>query len=100
MSEYIDGRARLYEFGSGGRSEPLGQAIASGAALIPTDVIAGENTETLAGRMERALQAVGETEKVEALVIGLGASALCILLGYAISVLSKYPLGIFAVGLG
>lgn len=100
MSDYIDERARLYEFALARRSEPLGQAKASGVALIPADGIAGENTETLAGRMEKALQAVSETEKVEALVIGLGAPMLYILLAYAISVLSKSPLGILAVGLG
>ncbi len=58
------------------------------------------DAETLAGRMERALQVVGESEIAEALVIGLGAAALCFLFGYAIVILSKSALGIFAIGIG
>ncbi len=63
-------------------------------------VITEGHADTLMTRMERALQVVGEGENVEALVLGLGAAALCFLLGYAIIVLSKFPLGIFSIGLG
>lgn len=63
-------------------------AIAAGAA------------DTIAGRLENALEMVGEIENVEAVVLGLGAAALCFLLGYAIIVLSKCSLGLFALGLG
>lgn len=63
-------------------------------------VITGGSAETLASRMESALQAVGENENVEALVIGLGAAALSFLLGYAIIILSKCALGIYALTLG
>lgn len=63
-------------------------------------VITGGSAETLASRMERALQAVGESENVEALVLGLGAAALAFLLGYAIIILSKCALGIYALTLG
>ena len=62
--------------------------------------IAGGHADALAARMERALQAVGESENVEALVIGLGAAALSFLLGYAIVILSKCALGIIAIGIG
>ncbi|MFQ5960707.1 MAG: hypothetical protein ACE5MG_04870 [Candidatus Methylomirabilales bacterium] len=63
-------------------------------------VITAGNAETLACRIERTLQAVGESENVEALVIGLGAASLSFLLGYAIVILTKFPVGIFAIGLG
>jgi len=63
-------------------------------------VITGGSAETLASRMERALQAVGESENVETLVLGLGAAALAFLLGYAIIILSKCALGIYVLTLG
>ena len=72
----------------------MAKAVESGV------VITTGNPDTLACRMERALQAVGESENVETLVIGLGAAALCLLLGYAIVILAKFPVGIFAIGLG
>jgi hypothetical protein len=62
--------------------------------------IAGGNAETLAGRLENALELVGENENVEAIVLGFGAAALSFLLGYAIIILSKCALGIFAIGIG
>lgn len=55
---------------------------------------------TVAGVIERALQAAGENKEAEALLFGLGAVALCVLLGYAIVALSKFQAGIFAIVLG
>jgi hypothetical protein len=55
---------------------------------------------TVAGIMERALEAAGKHEHAEALLVGLGTTALCVLLGYAIVVLSKLQLGFFAIILG
>lgn len=72
----------------------MAKAVESGV------VITAGNPDTLASRMERALHAVGESENVEALVIGLGAAALCLLVGYAIVILAKFPVGILAIGLG
>lgn len=72
----------------------MASSARSSVAIVKGDV------GTLAGRIERALQAVGESENVEALVIGLGAVALSFLLGYAIIILTKCQLGFFAIGLG
>jgi hypothetical protein len=55
---------------------------------------------TVAGIIERALEAAGKHENAEALLVGLGATALCVLLGYAIIVLSKFQVGLFAIMLG
>lgn len=72
----------------------MARAVESGV------VLAGGKAETLSDRVERVLRAVGENENAENLVIGLGAVTLCFLVGYAIIVLSKCPLGVFAIGLG
>ena len=55
---------------------------------------------TVAGVIERALEAAGKNENAEALLVGLGAAALCVLLGYAIVVLSTFQVGLFAIVLG
>jgi len=55
---------------------------------------------TVAGIIERALEAAGKNEHAEALLVGLGAAALCVLLGYAIVALSKFQVGLFAIVLG
>ena len=55
---------------------------------------------TVAGIIERALEAAGKNEHAETLLFGLGAAALCVLLGYAIMALSKFQVGLFALFLG
>ena len=55
---------------------------------------------TIAGVIERALEAAGKNENAEALLVGLGTAALCVLLGYAMVVLSKFQVGLFAIVLG
>ncbi|MFQ5848504.1 MAG: hypothetical protein ACE5IQ_12645 [Candidatus Methylomirabilales bacterium] len=50
--------------------------------------------------LERVLAAADGDENTEALLLGLGAAALCFLLGYAIIVLTKFQAGFFALGLG
>jgi hypothetical protein len=80
----------------------MANAAESGVAIGGGDAVSigGQQKDTVAGRMERALQAVGEDENVEALALGVGAVALSFLLGYAITILSKFPVGIYALGLG
>lgn len=55
---------------------------------------------TVAGIIEKALEAAGKHENAEALLVGLGGAALCALLGYAIVILSKFQAGLFAIILG
>ncbi len=51
-------------------------------------------------RLEGALQAAGENENVDNLLLGVGAVVLCFVLGYAIVVLTRCQWGFFAIGLG
>lgn len=50
--------------------------------------------------LEGVLQAAGENESVEHLLLGLGAAALCFLMGYAIVLLTKFQIGLFSIALG
>jgi hypothetical protein len=55
---------------------------------------------TVAGLMERALEAAGKSQHAEAVLVGLGTAALCALLAYALVALFKLQLGILAIVLG
>lgn len=74
----------------GGRTVFPGRRRARGARPV----------STVAGIIERALEAAGKNEHAETLLVGLGAAALCVLLGYAIVALSKFQVGLFAIILG
>jgi len=79
----------------GGRTVFPGRRRARGVNRMRTRLVS-----TVAGVIERALEAAGKNENAEALLVGLGAAALCVLLGYAIVVLSKFQVGLFAIVLG
>lgn len=57
-------------------------------------------TFSVVSRLEGVLQAAGENENVEHLLLGLAAAALCLLLGYAIALLTKFQIGLFSIALG
>ncbi len=79
----------------GGRTVFPGRRRARGVSRMRARPVS-----TVAGIIERGLEAAGKNENAEALLVGLGAAALCVLLGYAIVVLSKFQVGLFAIVLG
>ena len=79
----------------GGRTVFPGRRRARGVSRMRARPVS-----TVAGIIERTLEEVGKNENAEALLVGLGAAALCVLLGYAIMVLSKFQVGLFAIVLG
>lgn len=63
-------------------------------------VLNGLGSSAFAGRLERALQSATASETVvEGVLLGLGAVALCFLLGYGIFVLIYCQVGFFSMGL-
>lgn len=57
-------------------------------------------TFSIVSWLEGVLQAAGENESVENLLLGLAAAALCFLMGYAIVLLTKFQIGLFSIALG